>query len=648
MKLLLSVTAIMALALSCHGDYSRWTLERTQIEARATDGLQKADLTGDGMYELIVGADDSTVRWYRIDGDGRWESHLVQSGFAEIEGVDAADFDGDGRNEIVALDQDAGKVFIIKSDTDCPTGSWRKLVIDDSAPMAQSSFITDISGNGKPDIVYTYDGHSDGVGGIYWLENMGGAVLDPENWEKHTILQINGGHGIHDEWITIEGRKGIVASTRLQWNSDAVPEVFWLEKPVNDPREPWKRHTIVAEHSRKIAVADFSGNGDPADVFTIRTDYGRGIYWYEHLGGMEWTEHVVTDRGRYRTVSAHDITGNGTPEVIVSERGGDNSLLIYAKIDGSYELVARKAYAKTDDRILYYDVTGDGRSELVTTSDWNTFDYWRVNWDDSETKSEYSENLQPVVLGYGEGLFEVGELLHEDNFENLDNWVLQIQPHSGDHQPRVVASDNTLDSYVPRSGATIWFAHKLEGPIAVTYQVRAPKRREGSAAVPRDINVFWHASDPSSPADVLTNPRYNGSFGRYHSMNGYYASMGGRDNTTTRFRRYPRQTGRASVPHIALSDHDRDPDYMIDPERTHTVQVVAFDDVIQFIVDGKLFYQIRDGDIVSVASGDRSEMPNTADIFPVHTAGWFGFRMVRTHHIYSNFRVYRLRGLVGR
>ena len=37
----------------------------------------------------------------------------------------------------------------------------------------------------------------------------------------------------------------------------------------------------------------------------------------------------------------------------------------------------------------------------------------------------------PVVLGHGVGLFKVGPLLAHDDFENLDNWVVQIQERSG-------------------------------------------------------------------------------------------------------------------------------------------------------------------------------------------------------------------------
>ena len=61
-------------------------------------------------------------------------------------------------------------------------------------------------------------------------------------------------------------------------------------------------------------------------------------------------------------------------------------------------------------------------------------------------------------------------------------------------------------------------------------------------------------------------------------------------------RRYPREVDGKPVEHVALNDKDEQPDYLITPDKVMTVQLVAYDDVIQYIVDGKLNYQIARGD----------------------------------------------------
>lgn len=256
-----------------------------------------------------------------------------------------------------------------------------------------------------------------------------------------------------------------------------------------------------------------------------------------------------------------------------------------------------------------------------------------------------TEEGEPVITGYGEDLFKVGELLYSDDFENMDHWVPQIQETDASSEYRINLQDGQMDVLVPDRGATIWFRHKLTGPVAIVYNVAATTEYAHlDGVVPRDINSFWHASDTEVPQEVLNPNRYTGSFSTYHKQRGYYASIGGRDNTTTRFRRYPRMADDEPVAQLALSDKDEREDYLIKPDSTHTIQLVAYDDVIQYIVDGKVFYEIREGDQVTVeqADGGIDTIIYTHDHFPPYTEGWFGFRLVRTHHLYSNFRVYRL------
>ncbi|MGC6427593.1 MAG: hypothetical protein ACON5H_11450 [Akkermansiaceae bacterium] len=82
------------------------------------------------------------------------------------------------------------------------------------------------------------------------------------------------------------------------------------------------------------------------------------------------------------------------------------------------------------------------------------------------------------------------------------------------------------------------------------------------------------------------------------------------------------------------------------------VQLVSFDDLVQYIVDGKMVYEIKHGDPVAtehVEKGKRvdSTAGYTAGKYPFYRDGYFGFRMVGTHYFYSNFRVHRLIPVAG-
>ena len=260
-------------------------------------------------------------------------------------------------------------------------------------------------------------------------------------------------------------------------------------------------------------------------------------------------------------------------------------------------------------------------------------------------------NDGPVVLGRGQELFEIGPLLAQDDFEDLGDWVVQVQPGKKAPPARVQVRDNTLDCLVPGRGCTVWFKKKLKTRVTISYDVICPTpEKVTKELMPRDINNFWMATDRDDPEGGLFDAeRYTGDFGAYNKMNGYYASTGGGKNTTTRMRRYPREVSGTPTAHLALTDKDRKKEFLITPDKKMSVQLVAYDDLIQYIVDGQLVYEAAAGDEIQIETrdgkGKRQFEKAVYDLkkFPTYLEGYFGFRMVGTHHIYSNFRVHALK-----
>ncbi|MDF7798587.1 DUF6250 domain-containing protein [Pontiellaceae bacterium B1224] len=258
---------------------------------------------------------------------------------------------------------------------------------------------------------------------------------------------------------------------------------------------------------------------------------------------------------------------------------------------------------------------------------------------------------KPIVMGAGVETFTVGEKLYSTDFSDPENWVLQMSENTeSDAEAIVEMGDGMMDLFMPAMGCTAWLKQKFVGPIAIVYQARCPLETiDGSDIVATDMNNFWHCSDPRNFDAVLeeTETHYNGDFVSYHEMDGYYASTGGGYNTTTRFRRYPRWIDGKDIPHIALNDQDNNPEHLLVPGKWHTIQLVACDGLVQYIQDGKLVYEIKYGD--KIMSEDRpdgkpvqNEAVYTREAYPPFTEGYFGFRLVRTHHQYRNLSVYQL------
>ncbi len=260
-----------------------------------------------------------------------------------------------------------------------------------------------------------------------------------------------------------------------------------------------------------------------------------------------------------------------------------------------------------------------------------------------------SDEPEALAIGYGADAFTIGEELYTDSFTKPEDWVIQIEQNDSENQPKVTFENDIFDAYMPARGCTAWLKQKFEGPIAIVYQIKCPEETLDFPEVQaRDINNFWHASDVESEQGLFDSTRYTGDFGSYHKMHGYYASTGGghvEGNHTTRFRRYPRQDLQGNnVQHIALNGRDENPEYLITPGKWHTVQLVACNGIAQYIVDGKVVYEIKEGDKIDIQKGGDPIQQGvyTFEEFPIHNEGYFGLRLVRTHHLYKNLKIYRL------
>ena len=265
-----------------------------------------------------------------------------------------------------------------------------------------------------------------------------------------------------------------------------------------------------------------------------------------------------------------------------------------------------------------------------------------------------SMHTTPAVAGYGNEVFEIGSIIYASDFSDHADWIIQIEASGNSpYEEKISYSAGVLDLYMPAKGCTAWLNKKFTGAITIVYQVRCPiETINGTSIQARDINNFWHCSDPFEFDALLRNSetRYKGNFSSYHEMLGYYASTGGGGrigNQTTRFRRYPRRAGSENIPHLALNDKDANPDYLITPGMWHTIQLVTYDGLVQYLMDGRVVYEIRYGDDIKIES-EKSGKKSTAVItysretFPAYNSGYFGIRMVASHHQYRDLKVYRL------
>jgi len=167
-------------------------------------------------------------------------------------------------------------------------------------------------------------------------------------------------------------------------------------------------------------------------------------------------------------------------------------------------------------------------------------------------------------------------------------------------------------------GATVWFKNMITSPVLIEYDVQVIDQG-GEFDRLSDLNCFWMATDPCNPDDIFANSsKRDGSFKNYHGMRLYYVGLGGNDNTSTRFRRYP---GDGTRP--LLKEHDlKQKKFLLEANKIYHIELVANENTIQYIRDGEVIFDFYDP--------------------APYKKGWFGFRTVKSHLKIDNFKVWQI------
>lgn len=354
--------------------------EAVSLPCRDADGIALADLTGNGKVDVIASEGRHGVTFWLEQGD-RWDEwtrhdiHTIETDPNEIEGNAVDDFNGDGRLEAVSLDQPNGEIYIHQYEDD-PRGTWRSAVIQTDRPLLQEALVADIDGDGRPELVYTWEGREEGQGGVHWLKLSGDDPLNPAHWQEHVMTQHESAWWLAPQRADLSGDGEAVdivftARHHTRRNPGSRPGLFWMQ-PGEDVTEPWTVHTIDDElpHPLHVDFGDFSGEGHGLDLVVggFETEI---IYWYAFSDGWERHELAVPEVSGVqpdRVWNVKAVPMGGEREAILSPvaRGQTSALLLWEFADGRYEphVLKRMDYGHPmEDRIMLHDVTGDGAVE---------------------------------------------------------------------------------------------------------------------------------------------------------------------------------------------------------------------------------------------------------------------------------------------
>lgn len=295
------------------GTGERWTKRSVETGFINAVAVAAADLDGDGATD-IVGATKLTGRvvWWRNDrGDGTaWTKYDIGADVPGVFSLTTADLNGDGALDVLSQstkDPARAVVFWLNGGDG---RSWTETVVEDGTPGIWFTRAADIDGDGDPDIVAVVFRRENRA--VLWYENPG-AGSGP--WRKvnvsvegaMTCFFVSAGD------IDGDGDCDLVAT-----RTSKPAGIVWFENET--PGEPgWPVHEVDSDFEAPYTAvcADLDGDGD-TDVAGVSNTWGTVAWWENADGrGKTWVRHILdTAFPLARNVVPADVDGDGAVDLV--------------------------------------------------------------------------------------------------------------------------------------------------------------------------------------------------------------------------------------------------------------------------------------------------------------------------------------------
>lgn len=288
-------------------------IKRQLTEEFYSEGAAFADINNDGAVDLVVGP-------YWFEGPTFRERHAYRTpevaniyGYSKFFLIFTHDINGDGWEDILVIDEPNAHAYWYENPQG-GEGLWKAHLAHPNIGN-ESPTLTDVDGDGHPDLVFQYNGQ------------LGFAEYDPDNptkqWAFHPISPPRNrsyyAHGLGVGDVNGDGRM------------DVLEEDGWWEQP-ESLDQPWIHHyfnfnTRGPHGGAQMYVYDVDGDG-LGDVITSLDGHHWGLAWFKQIrdgGQITFKENLIMGEHPHE-VPYHDVTFSQVHAIVLEDVDGDGLL----------------------------------------------------------------------------------------------------------------------------------------------------------------------------------------------------------------------------------------------------------------------------------------------------------------------------------
>ncbi|MEQ1760384.1 MAG: LamG-like jellyroll fold domain-containing protein [Vicinamibacterales bacterium] len=349
-------------------------------------GVAAGDLDGDGDQDLVSAnafGDDSDLYWFENDGAGDFVEHRIAVGEAGwLERLTIGDVTGDGRPDVVAVNNRDSHILLYVNNASPETGVWDRRVITAETGRPYDVAIADLDADGRLDVASV---SWDNI--VTWFRNPGPYGL-LQAWPRYIIdNDISEPRTIRIADIDDDGLKDLVVTSAGQQSipvpaspADHESAVIWYANPGGVPAGSWARRVVDNQsrapiHGEPIDL-DNDGDLDIVMAFGMRLNLApeelHEVAWYSNGGnGGSWTKQTIGALPfAFEAVSA-DMDSDGDKDVVASAWSQGDEVVWFENAGNAstWTMHSVRTNWNAANQIIIVDVDGDGLPDIVGTAD---------------------------------------------------------------------------------------------------------------------------------------------------------------------------------------------------------------------------------------------------------------------------------------